>query len=282
MIIGVVGTGSMGSGIAQVAAQSGNQVKAYDLVPEMAGKALEKIKALTQKNVEKGKMTAEARDLLLANLQMVDSMSGFADADFVIEAVVEDPAVKKKVFSELAQICKPSTILGTNTSSISITSISAAVKNPDKVVGMHFFNPPQVMKLVEITRGYYTSDETVEATINLAESFGKKTVLVKRDSPGFIVNRLMFAQFAEAIRLVQEGVASMEDVDEAMRLGLNHPMGPFQLQDFTGVEVCLSVMEYLYTEMRQPQFATPELMKNIVRAGRYGRKTNAGWYDYSK
>ncbi len=246
--IAVVGAGSMGQGIAYLAAQSGHQTILIDVNQEAAENGKAKLDKYLQKSVEKNKMTLEAKEELLGKIEATGSFERVRDADFAIEAVYEDPELKKDTFIKLDQLCKPEVILATNTSSISITSIAAATKRPSQVIGMHFFNPAQVMKLVELIRGYYTSDETVHAAAELAKIFGKATVEVKKDTPGFIVNRLMFAQLAEAMRLAQEGVASIEDVDKAMQLGLNHPMGPFTLQDFTGVEVCLSVIEYLYSE----------------------------------
>lgn len=279
--IAVIGAGSMGQGIAYLAAQSGRRTILVDVNQEAADKGKAKLDKYVQKSVDKNKMTAEAKEELMGKIEATGSMEKVSEADFIIEAVYEDPNLKKEMFKKFDEYCRPEVVLATNTSSISITSIAAVTKRPGQVIGMHFFNPAQVMKLVELIRGYYTTDETVELAAALAQNFGKTTVEVRKDTPGFIVNRLMFAQLAEAMRLVQEGVASIEDVDKAMQMGLNHPMGPFTLQDFTGVEVCLSVLDYLYTETKQDHFAPPENMKALIRAGRYGRKTNAGWYNYS-
>ena len=210
-------------------------------------------------------------------------MGDLADCDFIIEAVIEDLDLKKQVYGQLDEICKPEVILGTNTSSMSITLIAAATKRPDKVVGMHFFNPPPLMRLCEIIRGYETSDETVKATTALAQAMGKETVEVKVDSPGFIVNRLMIPHMIEAVKLLEEGVATREDIDKALKLGLNYPMGPFELMDFTGIDICKYVADYFYQELnKELKWASPTTLKNQVRSGRLGRKSGAGWYDYSK
>jgi 3-hydroxybutyryl-CoA dehydrogenase len=198
----------------------------------------------------------------------------------VIEAVLEDLNLKKEVFSALDQIVREGVILATNTSSMSITEIAAATQHPERVAGMHFFNPAQLMKLVEVVRGYQTSDETVEELKALSKQLTKEPVEVKKDTPGFIVNRIMIPQFIEAIKLLEEGVASAEDIDKAVTLGLNYPMGPFTLQDFAGVDIGYHVMEYFKEEFNDDHFAPPLLLKQLVRAGRHGKKTGAGFYDY--
>ena len=203
-------------------------------------------------------------------------------AGVVIEAIIEDLEAKKEVFAELDKIMPEDAILATNTSSMSITVIAEATKRPDRVAGMHFFNPPQIMKLVEVVRGYKTSDETVATLMELARQLGKEPIEVKKDSPGFIVNRIMIPQFIEAIRLAEEGVASLEDIDKAVKLGLNYPMGPFELQDFAGVDIGLYVMDYFYEEFKDNRFAAPMYIRQLVRAGRNGKKTGAGFYDYNK
>ena len=201
--------------------------------------------------------------------------------DFVIEAVIEDLELKKKVFRELDETCRPDVVLSSNTSSMSITEIAAATKRPDKVCGMHFFNPAPIMKLVEIIRGYQTSDETIAVATTIAKEMGKVTVEIKKDTPGFIVNRVMIPHFIEAIKIVEEGIASIEDVDTAVKNGLNYPMGPFELMDLTGIDVAYFVMEYFYKELnKESKWSAPMLLKNIIRAGKLGRKTQGGWYDY--
>lgn len=234
------------------------------------------------KSIAKGRMTVEQKAETLERVTFTTSLEDLKPADVVIEAIIEDLDAKKAVFAELDRIMPEDVILATNTSSMSITVIAEATKRPDRVAGMHFFNPPQIMKLVEVVRGYKTSDETVQALMELAQQLGKEPIEVKKDSPGFIVNRIMIPQFIEAIRLVEEGVASVEDVDKAVKLGLNYPMGPFELQDFGGVEVGLFVMDYFYEEFKDDRFAAPLSIRQLVRAGRLGRKTGAGFYNYEK
>ncbi|AEJ43752.1 3-hydroxybutyryl-CoA dehydrogenase [Alicyclobacillus acidocaldarius subsp. acidocaldarius Tc-4-1] len=240
----------MGAGIAHVAAQQGFEVIVVDNVKEALEKGRNNIQYLVNKEISKGKLSQEAADSMLSRVSFTSQITELSRVDFVIEAVVEDLEVKQEVFGQLDKICSPQVILATNTSSLSITSIASVTERPDKVVGMHFFNPPQVMRLVEIVRGFNTSDETVKVAKELAEKFGKTTVEVKKDTPGFIVNRIMIPQFIEAIRLVEEGVATKEDVDTAVKLGLNYPMGPFELQDFAGVEIGLYVMDVFTMKQR--------------------------------
>ncbi|AGT31799.1 3-hydroxybutyryl-CoA dehydrogenase [Geobacillus genomosp. 3] len=278
--IGVVGAGTMGSGIANLAALSGFSVMLVDLDEQALPKARSRMEAFMDKSVAKGKMTAEQKHEALERVRTSTNLHDMKQADIVIEAVIENMKVKKEVFSQLDNIAPEHAILATNTSSMSITEIASATNRPSQVVGMHFFNPPQLMKLVEVVRGYKTSDETVERTKELARKLNKEPVEVKKDSPGFIVNRIMIPQFIEAIRLVEEGVASMEDIDKAVTLGLNYPMGPFTLQDFAGVDIGLHVMDYFYQEFKDDRFAAPLLLRQLVRAGRLGRKTGAGFYDY--
>jgi 3-hydroxybutyryl-CoA dehydrogenase len=228
-------------------------------------------------------VTEDQKSAVLGRIIGTTDMGELAKADFIIEAVIEDLELKKQVFSQLDEICRPDVILATNTSSMSITLIAAATKRQDKVVGMHFFNPVPLMKLVEIIRGFGTSDQTVAVTTALAQKMGKETVEVKVDSPGFIVNRLMIPHMIEAVKLLEEGVASKEDIDKAIKLGLNYPMGPFELMDFTGIDICKYVADYFYQELNKEQkWAVPTVMKNQVRSGFVGRKSGKGWYDYSK
>jgi 3-hydroxybutyryl-CoA dehydrogenase len=281
--IGVVGAGTMGNGIAQLAAQMGADVVLRDIKDEFVERGIKNIDRFLSKGVERGKLTEDQKSGVLGKITGTTDMGALADCDFIIEAVIEDLDLKKKVYGELDEICKPEVILGTNTSSMSITLIAAATKRPDKVVGMHFFNPPPLMRLVEIIRGYETSDETVKATTELAQAMGKETVEVKVDSPGFIVNRLMIPHMIEAVKLLEEGVASKEDIDKALKLGLNYPMGPFELMDFTGIDICQFVADYFYKELnKELKWASPTTLKNQVRSGKLGRKSGGGWYDYSK
>lgn len=281
--IGVVGAGAMGNGIAQVAAFMGCDVVLRDIKDEFVERGIGNIDRFLSKSVEKGKMEAADKDAVMGRIKGTTEMADLKDADFIIEAVIEDLDLKKKVFSELDALCGPDVILASNTSSMSLTEIAAATKRPEKVVGMHFFNPVPLMKLVEIIRGYSTSDETVEITTELAKKMGKITVEVKKDSPGFIVNRIMIPHMIEAIKIVEEGIASIEDVDTAVKNGLNYPMGPFELMDLTGIDIAYFVNEYFYKELnKESKWASPNLMKTMIRANKLGRKTGGGWYDYKK
>ncbi|MDI7741519.1 3-hydroxyacyl-CoA dehydrogenase family protein [Lysinibacillus fusiformis] len=279
-VIGVVGAGSMGSGIANLAVLNNFQVILHDIEERFLDGALERIDQFMSKSVQRGKMTEQEKQEAFARIQTTTNLEEMRGADVVIEAVLEDLNLKKDVFSKLDEIVKEGCILATNTSSMSITEIAAATKRPERVAGMHFFNPAQLMKLVEVVRGFKTSDETVEELKALSKKLSKEPVEVKKDSPGFIVNRIMIPQFIEAIKLLEEGVASAEDIDKAVTLGLNYPMGPFTLQDYAGVEIGYHVMEYFKNEFNDPHFAPPQLLKQLVRAGRHGKKTGAGFYDY--
>lgn len=278
--IGVVGAGAMGTGIAHIAAMAGYDVILRDIDIAFVERATKNMDKFMARSVEKGKMTEEARQATLARIEGTTQMEDFAAADFMIEVVVEKMELKKEVFEALDKICRPEVILTTNTSSMSITAIAATTNRPEKVCGMHFFNPAQIMRLCEVIRGLKTADETIATATELARAFGKTTVEVKKDSPGFIVNRVMIPQFVEAARLLQEGVASAEDIDTAVKLGLNYPMGPFELQDFAGVDISVLVMEYFADEFRNSQYAAPQIMKQMMRAGKLGKKTGEGFYKY--
>lgn len=281
--IGVIGAGTMGNGIAQVAAQIGCEVIMRDVEERFVQNGLKNIDRFLSKGVEKGKMTEDQKGAILGRIQGTTNMADLADVDFVIEAVIENMDLKRSVFKELDGICRAEVVLATNTSSMSITEIAVATQRPEKVVGMHFFNPVPLMRLVEVIRGFHTNDEAVQATMDLARKMGKETVEVKIDSPGFIVNRIMIPHMLEAINIVQEGVATKEDVDKAVKLGLNYPMGPFELMDLTGVDICKFVADYFYKELnKEGKWVAPTLLKNMIRANRLGRKTGAGWYDYKK
>ncbi|NQT56399.1 MAG: 3-hydroxybutyryl-CoA dehydrogenase [Desulfobacteraceae bacterium] len=281
--IGVVGAGTMGNGIAQAAAQIGCDVVMRDIEDAFVDRGMKSIDKFLSKSVEKGKLDAKEKDNILGRIQGTTDMSQLKDVDFVIEAVLEDLELKKSVFKELDELCRPEVIISSNTSSMSLTEIAVATNRPDKVCGMHFFNPVPLMRLVEIIRGYSTSDETVAIATDLAKKMGKITVEVKKDSPGFIVNRIMIPHFLEAIKIVEEGIASKEDVDTAVKNGLNYPMGPFELMDLTGIDIAYLVSEYFYKELnKESKWVTPNLLKTMIRAGKLGRKTGAGWYDYSK
>ncbi len=278
--IGVVGAGAMGTGIAHVAAMAGYDVILRDIDMAFVNRSLGNMDKFMAKSVEKGKLTEEARQATLQRIKGTTALEDMAPADFIIEVVLEKMDLKKEVFQALDKICRPEVILATNTSSMSITEIAACTTRPDKVCGVHFFNPAQIMRLVEIIRGMQSSDETIQTATELARAFGKTTVEVKKDSPGFIVNRIMIPQMIEAARLLQEGVASVEDIDTAVKLGLNYPMGPFELMDFTGVDIGYLVMEYFADEFRDNQYAAPQVVKQMIRAGKLGRKSGQGFYKY--
>jgi len=279
--IGVVGAGAMGSGIANLIALNGLKVVLRDIEQKYLDHALNRIDSFMSKSVQRGKLTEEQKANALQNIHTTTELEDLKDADLVIEAVIENLELKKEVFAALDQIVRPGVIIATNTSSMSITEIAAATTRPELVAGLHFFNPAQIMKLVEIVRGLKTNDETIAQLKEFAAAIKKEYVEVKIDSPGFIVNRIMIPQFIEAIKLLQEGVASAEDIDKAVKLGLNYPMGPFELQDYAGVDIGYYVMEYFKEEFNNVQFAPPLLLKQMIRAGKLGKKTNNGFYDYN-
>lgn len=280
--VGVVGAGSMGSGIANLAASSGFNVILRDVEERFLESGLSRINKFMSKSVEKGKITELEKAEIIARIHTTTEIEDLKDADIVIEAIIEDIDAKKSVFAELDRIVPEGTILATNTSSMSITEIANATNRPDRIAGMHFFNPAQLMKLVEVVRGFNTSDETEEELRGFSKSLRKEPVVVNKDTPGFIVNRIMIPQFIEAIKILEEGIASAEDIDKAVTLGLNYPMGPFTLQDYAGVDIGYYVMEYMADEFDDTRFAPPMLMKQMMRAGRYGKKSGAGFYDYNK
>jgi len=281
--IGVIGAGAMGNGIAQMAAQIGYEVVLRDIKEEYVERGIKNVDRFLSKSVEKGKLEATEKDTIMGRIKGTTEMSDLKDVDFVIEAVIENLDLKKSVFKELDELCAPHVILASNTSSMSLTEIAAATKRPEKVCGMHFFNPVPIMKLVEIIRGYSTNDETVDVTTELAKKMGKITVEVKKDSPGFVVNRIMIPHMLEAIKIVEEGIASIEDVDIAVKAGLNYPMGPFELMDLAGIDICYFVTEYFYQELnKESKWVSPNLLKTMIRANKLGRKTGGGWYDYGK
>jgi 3-hydroxybutyryl-CoA dehydrogenase len=274
-----VGAGTMGNGIAQIAAQIGCDVVMRDIEMRFVEGGMKKIQGFLARSVEKGKMDDKEKDAVLGRIKGTVDMADLKDVDFVVEAVIEDLDLKKTVFKELDELCRPEVILATNTSSMSITEIAASTKRPDKVCGMHFFNPVPLMRLVEVIRGYGSGDETIKATTEFAQKMGKITVEVKKDSPGFIVNRIMIPHLLEAVKVVEEGIASIEDVDTAVKNGLNYPMGPFELMDLTGIDVAYFVSEYLYKELnKESKWVSPNLLKTMVRAGNFGKKTGKGWY----
>jgi 3-hydroxybutyryl-CoA dehydrogenase len=281
--IGVLGVGSMGTGITQASAQAGYNVIAVDLENKIIDGALKTMDKFMTKSVEKGKLAAEDKAAALSRIKGSTNIGDLKDADFVVEAVFEIMDLKKQVFKQLDEITKKDVIISTNTSSMSITDLAKATTRADKVVGMHFFNPVPLMRLVEVVRGHYTSAETVATGMAVARKLGKDPIEVKTDVPGFVVNRLMVPHLIEAIWLLQDGIATKEDIDKAAKLGLNYPMGPFELIDLTGVDILLDVVNYFYeNHNKELKWAAPRLLKDTVKAGRLGMKSGAGWYDYPK
>jgi len=277
----VMGAGLMGNGIAQVCAQAGYEVAMRDIEDHFVENGISMIKKNLFRGVKKGKMSQDQMDEILGRIKgTTDLKEATKEADVIIEAIIENRDLKRKVFAELEEICNPNVIFASNTSSISITDMAAATKRPDKFIGMHFFNPVPVMRLVEIIKGYETSEETYQFIDELSKKLGKQTVLVN-EAPGFAVNRLLLPFFLEAIFALQEGVTTVEDMDKAITLGLNHPMGPFTLLDFVGLDTTLFIADYFVTEFQDSKYRVPTLLRKMVRASHLGRKTGIGFYDYS-
>ncbi|MCQ2300501.1 MAG: 3-hydroxybutyryl-CoA dehydrogenase [Bacteroidales bacterium] len=279
MKICVIGTGTMGAGVVQAFAQAGMPVMMKSRSQASLDKAVAKISKGLARLVEKGKMEQAAMDAVLANISTTVDYNDFKDADLVIEAASEDMNMKKEVFAMLDTICKPETIFATNTSSLSITEIAAATQRPAQFIGMHFFNPAPVMKLVEVIRGQKTSDEVCAKIIELSNNMGKVPVEVN-EAPGFVVNRVLIPMVNEAVGILADGVAKAEDIDNAMKLGANHPMGPLALGDLIGLDVCLAIMEVLHSEYGDDKYRPHPLLRKMVRAGLLGRKSGEGFFKY--
>ncbi len=279
--IGVIGAGLMGSGIAQVAAMSGFHVTLTDVEARFIEKGLNTIEKNLKKLAEKGKIEASEAEKVRGRIRSTLSMTELtADADLIIEAVIEKMELKKSLYSQLDQVASSETIFATNTSGLSITELASVTKREPLFVGMHFFNPVPVMKLVEVIRGYGTSDQTVATIKEVSKAMGKIAIEVK-EAPGFVVNRILVPMITEAIFVLQEGLATAEEIDEGMKLGANHPIGPLALADLVGLDTMLSVQQHLYEEFADPKYRPPALLRKMVRAGQLGRKTGKGFYNYS-
>jgi 3-hydroxybutyryl-CoA dehydrogenase len=277
--VGVVGVGQMGGGIVEVFARAGCDVIAREVNEELLNKGLAGLKRSLAKGVERGKLTPAEMEAALARITGTIQLADFKHCDLVIEAATENMALKKTIFTELDVICKPAALLASNTSSLSITEIASATQRPAQVVGLHFFNPVPAMPLIEIVRGLLTSEETLDEVRTLGERLNKQLVFAK-DNPGFIVNLLLIPYLFDAIRALENGVATKEDIDTGIKLGLNHPMGPFTLIDFIGLDTCLFVGDAMYNEFKDPRYAAPPVLRRMVTAGLLGRKSKQGFYTY--
>jgi len=276
----VVGAGQMGAGIAQVAAQAGLNVVLADATFELARAGVERVAKVLAKLVEKGKFSAQARSALIARIRPAERLEDCAGAQLLVEAIVENEATKKELFRKVDALLEPEALLASNTSSISITALAAATRRPDRFLGMHFMNPPPVMELIEVIRGLQTSEATYRAVIELCRRFGKTTVTAK-DRPGFVVNRILIPLLNEACFALEEGLASAEDIDTGVKLGLNHPMGPLTLADFVGLDTLLAIAEVLHRELGDDKYRPAPILRQYVAAGWLGRKAGRGFYTYS-
>lgn len=278
--VGVLGCGLMGSGIAEISAKAGLETWVREVSVQFLDKGQTSIRKSLDKAMEKGKLEASARESALGNLHFTTKLEDLKDCDLIIEAVTEDLALKNKMFGTLDKICPAHTIFASNTSSLTIADMAAATSRPDRVLGLHFFNPVPVMKLVEVVRTIATSDDAYRTAFDYARKVGKEPVEAK-DASGFIVNRLLVPYMLDAIRCLEQGLASIEDIDKSMVMGTGYPMGPFVLSDFVGIDTLYRISEIMFEEFREPRFAPPPLLKRMVTMGYYGRKTKKGFYDYS-
>ncbi len=279
--LGIVGAGQMGSGIGQVAAQSGFSVLLYDVTTALVDRALANIQRNLIRLTDRGTLSAEEQQAIQERLRGTSNLADMRDVELVIEAAPEDYAIKKDLFEQLSRVTRPETILASNTSSISLTQLGAVTTKPEKVIGMHFMNPPVVMQLVEIVRGLVTADDTLKTVDDLAKRMGKTTILAK-DYAGFIVNRILLPMINEAIYALYEGVGGVEDIDQGMKLGTNQPMGPLALADLIGLDTCLAVLERLHHGLGDDKYRPCPLLRNYVAAGYLGRKAGQGFYGYGK
>ncbi|MFZ7101058.1 MAG: 3-hydroxybutyryl-CoA dehydrogenase [Peptococcaceae bacterium] len=280
MKIMICGAGTMGAGIAQVMAEAGHEVFLRDIKDEFVARGLKTIEKNLRRKVEKNKISSEEKEQVLSRIKGTTDLAAARDVELVVEAIVEYMAPKKELWQELDGICPAETIFASNTSALSISELAAVTKRPDKFIGMHFFNPAPVMKLVELIKGVGTSNETYHYSKEFTVSLGKTPVTVE-EAPGFVVNRILIPMINEAAFILMEGIASAEDIDEGMKLGANHPIGPLALGDLVGLDVCLSIMETLYTETGDPKYRACPLLKKMVRAGYLGRKTGRGFFRYN-